>query len=77
MVVCLLHETIVRNHVWGDFLSKHPDEAMDFLNYVAETSKGWDKPNLREMERMRPSFNTMGGMYALSEEMVMKARIST
>ena len=20
----------------GDFLSKHPDEAMDFLNYVAE-----------------------------------------
>ena len=26
----------------GDFLSKHPDEAMDFLNYVAETSKGWD-----------------------------------
>ena len=23
----------------GDFLSKHPDEAMDFLNYVAETSK--------------------------------------
>ena len=29
----------------GDFLSKHPDEAMDFLNYVAETSKGWDEPN--------------------------------
>ena len=28
----------------GDFLSNHPDEAMDFLNYVAETSKGWDKP---------------------------------
>ena len=24
----------------GDFLRKHPDEAMDFLNYVAETSKG-------------------------------------
>ena len=24
----------------GDFLSKNPDEAMDFLNYVAETSKG-------------------------------------
>ena len=23
----------------GDFLSKHPDEAMDFLNYVAETSR--------------------------------------
>ena len=29
----------------GDFLSKNPDEAMDFLNYVAETSKDWDEPN--------------------------------
>ena len=61
----------------GDFVSKHPDEAMDFLNYVAETSKGWDEPNPREMERMRPPVNQRGGMYALSEEMEMKARIST
>ena len=61
----------------GDFLSKHPDEVMDFLYYVAETSKGWDEPNPREMERMRPSVNPRGGMYALSEEMEMKARIST
>ena len=61
----------------GDFLSKHPDEAMEFLNYVAETSKGWDEPNPREMERLRPSVNQRGGMYALSEEMEMKARIST
>ena len=61
----------------GDFLSKHPDEAMDFLNYVAETSKGWDEPNPREMERMRISVNPRGGMYALSEEMEMRARIST
>ena len=61
----------------GDFLSKHPDEGMDFLNYVAETSKGWDEPNPREMERLRPSVNQRGGMYALSEEMEMKARIST
>ena len=46
----------------GDFLSKHPDEAMDFLNYVAETSKGWDEPNPREMEKMRPSANPRGGI---------------
>ena len=45
----------------GDFLSKHPDEAMDYLNYVAETSKGWDEPNPREMERLRPSVNQRGG----------------
>ena len=61
----------------GDFLSKHPDEAMDFLNYVVETSKGWDEPNLREMEKMRPSANPRGGIYALLEDMEMKARIST
>ena len=61
----------------GDFLSKHPDEAMYFLNYVAETSKGWDEPNPRELERMRPPVNQRGGMYALTDEMEMKARIST
>ena len=44
---------------------------------MAETSKGWDEPNLREMDRMRPPVNQRGGMYALSEEMEMKARIST
>ena len=60
----------------GDFLSKHPDEAMDFLNYVAETSKGWDEPNPREMERFRPLVNQRGGMYALTDEMEMKARLS-
>ena len=41
----------------GDFLSKNPDEAMDFLNYVAETSKEWDEPNPREVERMKPTAN--------------------
>ena len=61
----------------GDFLSNHPDEAMDFLNYVVQTSKGWDEPNPREMEKMRPSANPRGGIYALSEDMEMKARIST
>ena len=61
----------------GDFLSKHPDEAMDFLNYVAETSKGWDEPNSREVEKMRPSAHQRGRIFALSEDMEMKARIST
>ena len=61
----------------GDFLSKHPDEAIDFLNYVAETSKGWDEPNPREVEKMRPSAHQRGGSFALSEDMEMKAKIST
>ena len=61
----------------GDFLSKHPDEAMDFLNYVAETSKAWDEPNPREAERARPLNHQRGGIYALSEDTEMKAKLNT
>ena len=61
----------------GDFLSKNPDEAMNFLNYVAKTSKGWDEPNLREAERMRPSTHQRRGIYALSEDTEMKAKLTT
>ena len=61
----------------GDFMSKHPEEAMDFLNYVVETSKAWDEPNLRETKRMRPTTNLREGMYSLIEDMEMKAKLST
>ena len=46
----------------GDFMSKNPEEAMDFLNYVAETSNAWDEPNPRESERVRPVTNQRGCM---------------
>ena len=49
----------------GDFMSKYPEEALDFLSYVAEASKAWDDPNPREMERMIPQSSTRGGMYFL------------
>ena len=61
----------------GDFLRKNPDEAMDFLSYVAETSKAWDEPNPRETNRMRPTANKRGGMYSLLKDMEMKAKLST
>ena len=61
----------------GDFLSKNLDEAMDFLNYVAETSKGWDESNPREVERMKHTTNQRGGIYSLSEDMEMKAKLSS
>ena len=61
----------------GDFLSKHPDKAMDFLNSVAETSKAWDEPNPREAERMRPSTHQRGGIYALSEDKKIKSKLTT
>ena len=58
-------------------MSKHPEEAMDFLNYVAETSKAWDEPNPKEAERMRPAANSRGGMYSITKDMEMKAKLST
>ena len=61
----------------GDFLSKNLEEALDFMSYVAEASKGWDEPNPREMERMIPQSSTRGGMYSLSKDMDMKPKIST
>ena len=61
----------------GDFLSKNPDEAMDFLNYVAKTSKGWDEPNPREVERMKPTVNLRGGIYSPTEDVELKAKLST
>ena len=61
----------------GDFMSKHPEEAMDFLNYVAKTSKALDEPDPREAERVRPVANSRGGMYSLTEDMEMKEKLST
>ena len=60
-----------------DFMSKNPKEALDFLNYVAETSKAWDEPNPKVLERMRPAANSRGGMYSLPEDMEMKEKLST
>ena len=60
----------------GDFLNKHPDEALEFLNYVAEISKAWDQPSPREAERLRPSSHQKRVMYALPEDMEMKTKLS-
>ena len=60
-----------------EFMSKHPEEAMDFLNYEAEISKAWDEPNPREIKRMRPAANSRGGMYSITEDMELKPTLST
>ena len=61
----------------GDFLNKNPDKAMDFLSYVAETSKGWDEPNPREVERMKHTVNPRGGIYSLTGDVELKAKLPT
>ncbi|RVW62941.1 hypothetical protein CK203_062868 [Vitis vinifera] len=63
----------------GDFMSKNPEEAMDFLSYVAEVSRGWDEPNSREKGKFpsQQTQNPKAGMYMLSEDMDMKAKVAT
>ncbi|RVW63880.1 hypothetical protein CK203_055706 [Vitis vinifera] len=45
----------------GDFMSKNPEEAMDFLSYVSEVSRGWDEPNNREMGKRPVQQMSRGG----------------
>ena len=77
MLVNYFYDGMSPSMCGGDFLSKNPDEAMDFLNYVAKTSKGWDEPNPREAERMKPTINQRGGIYSLTEDVELKAKLST
>ena len=60
----------------GNFLSKHPDEAMDFLNYVAETSKAWDEPRPRETEGSRNSSYLGESIHTLSEDTLMREKLT-
>ena len=63
----------------GYFMSKNPEEAMDFLSYVAGVSRGWDEPNAREVGRMNSqpnASNTKAGMYTLNEDTDTKAKFA-
>ncbi|RVW70859.1 hypothetical protein CK203_059403 [Vitis vinifera] len=63
----------------GDFMSKNPDEAINFLSYVAEVSRGWDEPNAREVGRMNSqpnASNAKAGMYTLNEGTDTKAKFA-
>ncbi|RVW44235.1 hypothetical protein CK203_089467 [Vitis vinifera] len=57
----------------------NPEEAMDFLSYVAEVSRGWDEPNSREKGSfpLNKPQNPKAGMYMLSEDVDMKAKVAT
>nr|CAN68891.1 hypothetical protein VITISV_019181 [Vitis vinifera] len=62
-----------------DFMSKNPEEAMDFLSYVAEVSRGWDEPHRGEVGKMKSQPNALhakAGMYTLNEDVDMKAKFA-
>ena len=66
-----LVETMCR----GNFLSKHPDEAMDFLHYIAETSKAWDEPRPRKDEGLRYPNNQGETIHTISEDTLMREKL--
>ena len=49
----------------------------DHPGYPGRVSESGPVTNPREVEKVRPSANQRGGIYALSEDMEMKAKIST
>ena len=67
---------LVETMCGGNFLSKHPDEAIDFLNYIAETSKAWDEPRPREDEGPRyPSYKGET-IHTISEDTLMREKLT-
>ena len=38
----------------GDFMSKSLNEALDFLNYVAEISRSWAEPHGQDSSKAKP-----------------------
>ena len=60
-------------------MSKNPEEAMDFLSYVDEVSRGWDEPNKGEVGKMKSqlnAFNAKARMYTLNRDVDMKAKVA-
>ena len=67
---------LVETMCGGNFLSKHPDEAMDFLNYIAETSKSWDEPRPREEEGLRHPSYQGETIHTISEDTLMREKLT-
>ena len=67
---------LVETMCGGNFLSKHSDEAIDFLNYIAETSKSWDEPRPREDEGLRHSSYQGESIHTISEKTLMREKLT-
>ena len=67
---------LVETMCGGNFLSKHPDEAIDFLNYIAETSKAWDEPRPREDEGLRHLSYQGETIHTISEDTLMREKLT-
>ncbi|RVW58811.1 Retrovirus-related Pol polyprotein from transposon opus [Vitis vinifera] len=72
------HHATPRDNVWRRFHEQKSEEAMDFLSYVADVSRGWDELTKGEVGKMKSqlsAFNAKAGMYTLKEDDDMKAKL--
>ena len=62
----------------GEFLQKEPEDAMNYLDEIAENSNTWNGPNpLDSTDQNKSSITTSGGsLFRLREEDNMNAKIS-
>lgn len=59
-----------------DFMNKNPDEAFQFLDYVVEVSRSWEKPIIKEPLRDRIVIRARtNGVYTLPEGLDVQAKI--
>ncbi|RVW68161.1 hypothetical protein CK203_065371 [Vitis vinifera] len=49
-------------------MSKNPEEAMDFLSYVAEVSRGWDELNKGEIDNLQYSISRLTNLNTVQEK---------
>ncbi|KAL6310560.1 hypothetical protein AAG906_015298 [Vitis piasezkii] len=49
-------------------MSKSPKEAMDFLSYVAEVSRGWDELNKGEIDNLQYSISRLTNLNTVQEK---------
>ena len=66
---------LVETMCGGNFLSKHPDQAIDFLHYIVETSKAWDEPRPREDEGLRYPSNQGETIHTISEDTLIREKL--
>ena len=71
----LIHKLLVVHAI----LNTIAEEAMNFMSYVAEVSRGWDEPNARNMGRMKSQPNAPNAkarMYTVNKDIDMKAKVA-
>jgi len=59
----------------SEFLSKAPDEAWDYFDYLTENAQIWDTTD--RIDKFKPVSNPKGGMYLIREEDDINAKIAS